>query len=81
MRLPTLRLPRLKLRGTTVQIAAGGLVMVAGAWLIGLWVVGIVLMVTGFGLGVDALLRNDDTAHDLRTAAHEDIMERYRRVK
>jgi hypothetical protein len=75
------KLPRLKLRTPVTQILLAGVVMVGGAYLVALWMVGIVLMVTGALLGVDALLR--DTAAPRKTVAstHEDILERYRRAK
>jgi len=71
-----------KLRTPTVQIFFAGLVMVGGAWLISLWMVGVVLMLAGLGLGADALLRTDDTAGSRSVETkHEDILERYRRAR
>ena len=71
-----------KLRTPTAQILAAAAVMCFGAWLIAWWMVGIVLMLAGLGLGADALLRTDDTAtrRSVQTA-HEDILEKYRRAR
>jgi hypothetical protein len=52
-----------------------------GAWLIAAWMVGVVLMVAGLLLGVDALLRDSTAAPGRRASTHEDIMERYRRAR
>lgn len=62
----------------TVQVVVAGAVMVGGAWLIAAWMVGVVLMLVGLMLGVDALLR--DTATSAPTVTHETVLERYRRA-
>jgi len=64
-----------------VQLAAGVAVMVGGAWLISLWMVGIVLMLTGLGLGADAVLRDTGDGPQQRLHSHEDVLDRYRRAK
>jgi len=71
-----------KLRTPTAQILVAGLVMVGGAWLIAAWMVGIVLMLAGCLLGVDALLRTDDNASRRSLqSAHENILEQYRQAR
>jgi hypothetical protein len=71
-----------KLRTPTAQIVAAGVVMVGGAYLIAWWMVGIVLMLAGLMLGVDALLRTDDnTARRSLQSAHENILEQYRQAR
>ena len=78
-RLPQLPRIRLrKLRSATLQIVVAGLVMMGGGALIGLWVVGLMLIVAGLMLGADALLRDD--RKDTQTA-HEDILDLYRRAR
>ena len=69
-----------KLRSPIIQLVVAGAVMVGGAWLISLWMVGIVLMLLGLGLGADAVLRDDGNATTQRHT-HEDILERYRRAR
>jgi hypothetical protein len=71
-----------KLRTPTAQICVAGVVMVGGAWLIAAWMVGIVLMLAGCLLGVDALLRTDDNASRRSLqSAHENILEQYRQAR
>ena len=55
--------------------------MVGGAWLISLWMVGIVLMLTGLGLGADAVLRDTGDSPQQRLHTHEDVLDRYRRAR
>lgn len=79
-----LRFPRRRfrwLRSPIVQLAAGVVVMVGGAWLISLWMVGIVLMLTGLGLGADAVLRDTGDSPQQRLHSHEDVLDRYRRAR
>jgi hypothetical protein len=64
-----------------LQLLAAAGVMLGGAWLISLWMVGLVLMVAGLGLGVDALLRDSGAARKPRPHTHEDVLERYRRAR
>ncbi len=56
--------------------AVGG--MCGGAALIGPWMVGIVLMLGSAAWGVDAFLRDDQ--RPTRSAAHEAVLERWRRA-
>ena len=69
------------LRTPTAQILAAGLVMVGGAYLIALWMVGIVLMLAGLGLGADALLRDNSVSSRKPLPTHEDVLDRYRRAR
>ena len=76
--LPTSR-PRW-LRSPFVRLLPAVLVMLFGAWLVAWWVVGVVLMLVGLGLGVDALLRDDGTGQrDLKS--HADVMDWYRKAR
>jgi hypothetical protein len=54
--------------------------MLAGAWLIGLWAVGIVLFMLGLVVAADALLRDDDrrTVSNLPSG---EVLERWRRQR
>jgi len=64
----------------TTQICAAGLVMVFGAWLIAAWMVGVVLMLFGLGLGVDALLRDSGTGQR-GLKSHTDVLNWYRQAR
>lgn len=81
------RLPRPKWRrGWTaaVELVAAFAVMVAGAWLIALWAVGVVVVVAGAGLAADAVLRDTSPPADVlaaRQGAVEDVLERYRQAR
>jgi hypothetical protein len=63
-----------------VQLAAAVVVMLAGAWLIGLWAVGLVLFMLGAVTAADALLRDDDrrTVSNLPSG---EVLERWRRAR
>ena len=65
------------LRSPVLQLLAATAVMVVGAWLIALWMVGIVLMCAGGLFGVDAVLR--DTAASSRSGTVS-ARERWRRA-
>jgi hypothetical protein len=69
-------LPRF-LHSPALQLLAATGVMVAGAWLIALWMVGIVLMLAGAYLGLDAVFR--DTAQAERSGTVS-ARERWRRA-
>jgi fatty acid desaturase len=62
-----------------VELAAAVVAMLFGAWLIGWWAVGIVLILLGALVAVDAVLRDDDrpSKHQL----HDEVLERYRRAR
>jgi hypothetical protein len=61
-------------------LAVGG--MLGGAALIGGWCVGLMLIVGSAAVGVDALLRDTDTAVGRRVSStHEDVIERFRRAR
>jgi hypothetical protein len=56
--------------------------MLGGAALIGGWCVGLMLIVGSAAVGVDALLRDTDTAVGRRVSTtHEDVIERFRRAR
>ena len=63
-----------------VQLAAAVVVMLAGAWLIGLWAVGIVLFMLGAVVAADALLRDDDRRTESNLPSGE-VLERWRRQR
>jgi ABC-type transport system involved in cytochrome bd biosynthesis fused ATPase/permease subunit len=68
-----------------VQLAVAAAVMLGGAWLIAWWAVGVVLVVIGVLLGVDAVLRDDgNELADRRLSKQQlsdDVLERYRRAR
>lgn len=68
-------------RSPTFQIAVAGVVMVAGAYLIALWMVGVVLMFWSILFAADALLRDSPHVQRRPVGTVEDVMERYRRAK
>jgi len=70
-----------KLRSPLLQLSVAVLVMLTGAWLIAWWMVGIVLMLTGLGLGADAVLRDTGDSPQQRLHSHEDVLDRYRRAR
>jgi len=66
-----------------VQLAFAALVALGGAWLVGWWLVGLVLIVIASCVGLDAVLR-DDGRNDLAGAKQQladEVLERYRRAK
>jgi hypothetical protein len=63
-----------------VELAAAVVVMLVGAWLVGWWAVGCVLIVVGGLVAVDALLR-DDTGRARRSQATNEVLERWRRAR
>jgi len=69
-----------------VQLALAAAVMLGGAALIAWWAVGVVLVVIGVLLGVDAVLR-DDGSNELadrrlsKQQLSDDVLERYRRAR
>jgi len=65
---------------TFVQLAAGFIVTLVGAWLIGWWAVGIVLVLTGVLIIADALLKDDDRP-DGKHQLHDEVLERWRRAR
>lgn len=66
----------------TFQVGAAGGIMVAGAALIALWAVGLVLIAFGALVAVDGLLRDSGgRPADIRQLhTHDDVLERYRRA-
>ena len=73
-------LPLRRLVSPPVQVVAAGAVMVGGAALIALWMVGVMLIVAGLLLALDALLRETPAAPE-QVHGHEDVLERYRRAR
>jgi len=69
-----------------VQLALAAAAMLGGAALIAWWAVGVVLVVIGVLLGVDAVLR-DDGSNELadrrlsKQQLSDDVLERYRRAR
>jgi hypothetical protein len=63
-----------------VELGAAVVLMLVGAWLIGWWAVGIVLVVFGALVALDALLRDDKRRAALR-GSHDEILERWRNAR
>jgi hypothetical protein len=63
-----------------VELIAAILIMLAGAWLIGWWAVGIVLVFVGLGVAVDAVLR-DDANRVTKGQLSNEVLERWRRAR
>lgn len=69
-----------RLRSPYVQMVAAACLMVAGAWLIAIWMVGAVLMVAGLLWTFDALLRDSGQAKDVK-GTHEQVLERWKQAR
>lgn len=67
-----------RLRTPVAQLVAAGLVTAGGAYLIAVWMVGVVVMVYGLLFAADALLRND-RADDADLSRPQAIFRRYER--
>ena len=63
-----------------VELASAVAVMLGGAWLIGWWAVGVVLVVIGVFVAADAVLR-DDEGLERRSHATNEVLERWRRAR
>jgi hypothetical protein len=63
-----------------VELIAAILIMLAGAWLIGWWAVGIVLVFVGLGVAIDAVLR-DDANRVTKGQLSNEVLERWRRAR
>lgn len=63
-----------------VELGAAAVVMLFGAWLIGWWAVGVVLILLGALVAVDAVLR-DDEGRPSKQQLHDEVLERYRRAR
>jgi fatty acid desaturase len=61
------------------QLVVGVIAILGGAWLIGWWAVGVVLVVFGVSIALDALVREDD--RDDKRQFHNDVLERWRRAR
>lgn len=64
-----------------VQLTSAVVVMLAGAWLIGLWAVGLVLFMLGAVVAGDALLRDDDRRTSPGNQPSNEVLERWRRAR
>jgi len=64
---------------TIAQLAVGVIAILAGAWLIGWWAVGVVLVLFGVLIIADALLKDDDP--DVKHQLHDEVLERWRRAR
>jgi hypothetical protein len=62
-----------------LELIAAVVTMLVGAWLIGWWAVGIVLVVLGALVAADAVLRDDDRPS--KQQLHDEVLERYRRAR
>jgi hypothetical protein len=65
---------------TILQLAVGVIAMLAGAWLIGWWAVGCVLILFGVLTIIDAVLK-EDRAPEMKRKYHDDVLERWRRAR
>lgn len=63
-----------------VELAAAVAVMLGGAWLIGWWAVGVVLIVVGALVSVDAVLR-DEVDRQSKHQGSNEVLERWRRAR
>jgi hypothetical protein len=65
---------------TILQLAVGVIAMLAGAWLIGWWAVGCVLILFGVLVILDAVLK-DDRGPEMKRVFHDEVLERWRRAR
>lgn len=65
---------------TVVQLVVGVVFMFGGAWLIGWWAVGLVLILFGVLAVVDAVLK-EDAEPDTKRVFHDEVLERWRRAR
>jgi uncharacterized membrane protein len=63
-----------------VQLVAALVLMLGGAWLVGWWAVGLVLVAAGLAVGFDAVMR-DDRRRDAVRGSHDEIIERWRNAR
>jgi hypothetical protein len=68
------------MKRVVAQLTVGVVVMLGGAWLIGWWAVGLILVVVGASIALDALLRDEDDEYD-KPQLHNDVLERWRRAR
>ena len=66
-----------------VQLAFAAIVALGGAWLVGWWLVGVVLIVIAILAAVDAILRDDGTTElaDAKQQLSNEVLERWRRAR
>ena len=65
---------------TFAQLAVGVALMLTGAWLIGWWAVGVVLVLFGVLVIADAVLKEDGEP-DSKRVFHDEVLERWRRAR
>ena len=70
---PRYDLPELTLRQSFSLLVGGVLATFGGAWLIGLWAVGVCLVLLGFGVTAYALLRDDGTGPNAESVQSHQI--------
>ena len=61
------------------QFAAALVPLFFGAWLVGVWMVGAMLMLCGGLVAFDAVMRDTDTAPTANRSASTDALEKWRR--
>jgi hypothetical protein len=63
-------------------LAAGVVLLLGGAWLVGLWMVGLVLMLFGVAAAASAVLWDVDEDETFeKMDSHQRILERWRRAR
>jgi hypothetical protein len=62
-----------------LELTAAVIAMLTGAWLIGWWAVGLILILIGALVAVDAVLRDDDRPSKQQLS--DEVLERYRRAR
>jgi hypothetical protein len=65
---------------TVLQLTAGVIAMLGGAWLIGWWAVGLVLILFGVLIILDAVLK-EEPEPKMKRKYHDDVLERWRRAR
>ena len=65
---------------TILQLVAGVIAMLFGAWLIGWWAVGLVLILFGVLIIGDAILK-EDRGPQMKRVFHDEVLERWRRAR
>jgi len=67
------------MRRPAVELGVAVVAMLVGAWLIGWWAVGVILILLGALVAVDAVLRDDDRPSKQQLS--DEVLERYRRAR
>lgn len=66
---------------TVLQLVAGAAAMLGGAWLVGWWAVGLVLILFGALVIGDAVLKEDERLPEMKRQLHNDVLEQWRRAR